>query len=226
MVDTIAIIPAKGRSTRVPNKNLRNFHQGQSLLDVKIEQCKAAKTFDAIYVSSDSEEARHAAQRHGVEFLLRDDRFCLDETPWNEVLAGILHQLPHNKDAWISLCPPTTPIFNGYGKAMETLREQSQYDSLMAVTRMQHYFLGPDMLPLNFQFGVWFSSSQNLRPIYQMNCALWIAKKGTMLTNRFQIGDHPYFMEISAIEGTDIDTLEEFELAQLIYSKRHGAPQK
>ena len=41
-----------------------------------------------------------------------------------------------------------------------------------------------------------------------------------MLANRFQIGDRPFFMETSMIDGIDIDTLEEFELAQLLYAKR------
>lgn len=216
----IAIIPAKGHSGRVPQKNFRPFHDDQSLLDLKIKQCRRSEVFDAIYVSSDVETVQLTAQNNNVDFLLRDPRFCLDETPWSETLCGILKQIPEPDSTLVAWCPPTSPIFDRFYDAVKTLAENSEYDSLMTVTRMQHYFLGPDLLPLNFQFGVWASFSQKLRPIYQMNCALWLAPKALMMANRFQTGDSPYFMETGATEGIDIDTMEEFELAQIIYSRK------
>lgn len=216
----VAIIPAKGHSTRVLGKNFRPFFDDASLVDIKIRQCKDARVFDTIYVSSDVESGQVAAESQGVRFLLRDSRLCLDETPWSEVLIGVLHQLPEDDDVMVAWCPPTSPLFARYAEAIRVLKEQPEHDSLMTVTKLQHYFLGPDLLPLNFQFGVWASFSQKLRPLYQMNCALWLAPKRLMLANRFQIGDLPFFMETSMIDGTDIDTLEEFELAQLLYSKR------
>lgn len=222
MTRTVALIPAKGSSSRVPEKNFRPFHGGASLVDVKIEQCKASGAFDAVYVSSDVERVGAIAERGGAEFLLRDRRLCLDETPWNEVLIGVLKQIPVDDDTLIAWCPPTSPIFARFADAVRTLGEQTEHDSLMTVTRLQHYFLGPDHLPLNFQFGVWANFSQKLRPLYQMNCALWLARKGSMIANRFQVGDRPYFMETSVVEGADIDTMEEFELAQVLYDQKFG----
>lgn len=219
----VAIIPAKGRSTRVLDKNFRPFIGEHSLVDVKIQQCKSADVFDAIYVSSDVESGRIAAERQAVDFLLRDPRFCLDETPWHEVLAGLLYQLPEGDDVLVAICPPTTPLFTGYDEAVRLLQNNTEHDSVVTVTKLQHYFLGPDLLPLNFQFGVWLNASQTLKPLYQMNCALWLAPKRLMLANRFQIGDRPFFMETSMTSGVDIDTPEEFEHAQLLYAK-HLSP--
>jgi len=216
----VAIIPAKGYSTRVPEKNFRPFADGLSLVDIKIQQCMDSGIFDAIYVTSDVEQGRIAAESHEVRFLQRDPRLCLNETPWSDVVTGVLHQLPEEDDVWVAWCLPTSPLFARYDEAVRVLREQSDYDSLTTVTKQQHYFLGPDLLPLNFQFGVWLSSSQRIRPLYHVNCALWLAPKNLMLANRFQIGDRPFFMETSMIDGIDIDTLEEFELAQLLYAKR------
>ncbi|WP_188396535.1 acylneuraminate cytidylyltransferase family protein [Oxalicibacterium flavum] len=219
---TIAIIPTKGNSRRVPEKNFRLFEGGMSLLEIKVRQCLASNVFDAVYVSSDSEKGRLIAEKFGANFLHRPTRLCLDETPWSEVLTGVLQQLPEDDETLVAWCPPTSPLFSRYDEAVQQLSDQSEHDSLMTVTRFQHYFLGPDMLPLNFQFGVWASFSQKLRPLYQMNCALWLASKKSMLINRFQTGDNPYFMETSMIEGTDIDTMEEFELAQLLYTARNS----
>lgn len=216
----VAIIPAKGHSTRVPEKNFRPFYQDQSLVDIKIRQCKESGIFDSIFLSSDDERGRSAAESQEVNFLKRDPRLCLDETPWSEVLTGVLQQLPENDDVWVAWCPPTSPLFTRYAEAVRLLQQNDSNDSLMSVTKLQHFFLGPDLLPLNFQFGVWASFSQKLRPLYQMNCALWLAPKRLMLANRFQTGDRPFFMETTMVEGVDIDTIEEFKLAQLLYANR------
>lgn len=220
---TIAVVPAKGFSGRVENKNFRSFYGGRALLDIKIEQCKKSGVFDAIYISSDDARADIIAQQHNVNFVLRDEKLCLDETPWSEVLCGILNKIPESDDALVAWCPPTSPIFTRYAEAVKFLSEQSLHDSLMTVTPLKHYFLGADFIPLNFQFGVWASYSQKLKPIYQMNCALWLAPKGKMLANRFQTGDSPFFMELTATEGVDIDTMEEFELAQWYYEREFGS---
>lgn len=216
-----AIIPAKSQSSRVANKNFREFHEGLSLLEIKIDQCQQAGVFDAIYVSSDSERAAAIAEAYGVSFLPRDRRLCLDSTPWAEVLTGVLESVPLDDSALIAWSPVTSPVFDRYGDALEFLRNSSG-DSLMTVTRIQHYLLNSDFLPLNFQFGVWASYSQCLKPVYQMNCALWLATKGKMIRNRFQTGDSPVYLELPFAEGIDIDTPEEFELAQYLYAKRFG----
>lgn len=216
----VAVIPAKGHSTRVPEKNFRVFFEEQSLVDIKIRQCKESGVFDAIYVSSEDEKGRIAADSHGVCFLKRAPRLCLNETPWSEVVTEILKQLPEDDDVHVAWCLPTSPLFARYREAIAILQESPEYDSLTTVTKQQHYYLGPDLLPINFQFGVWLSSSQKLRPLYHVNCALWIAPKGLMLANRFQIGDRPFFMETTMVEGVDIDTIEEFKLAQLLYANR------
>ena len=217
MRNVVALIPAKANSTRVPNKNFRDFHNSKSLLEVKIEQCLASNVFESIYISSDSLEARKIAEKMGVKFLLRDPRLCLDETPWSEVLCGILNDLPIASSDLVAWSPLTTPLFNRFAEAISLVKNNQEHDSLLTVTRLQHYFLNADYIPMNFQYGVWASYSQKIKPIYQMNCALWLATKGAMLQNRFQIGDKPIHMETTLTEGLDIDTLEEFELAKVIY---------
>lgn len=216
----VAVIPAKSTSNRVPNKNFRSFYNEESLLKIKIRQCLDSGVFDHVYVSSDTDEARVIAEELGAEFVLRERRLCLDETPWSEVLVGVLNSLPVDESVFIAWAPLTSPLFDAFEEAFECVMKSDDFDSVMTVTKLQHYFLNPDRIPLNFQFGVWASYSQKIKPIYQMNCALWLAKKGDMIRNRFQIGDKPFYMETSQIEGVDIDTMDEFEIAQLLYARK------
>ena len=218
-MNIVCVIPAKSNSSRVPNKNFRDFFDEKSLLQIKIEQCLSGDIFSNIYISSDSLEAEKIARDYGVNFIERDIKLCKDETPWSEVLTGVLKQVPVDDETYIAWSPLTSPLFQRYQDAVTILDENPEYDSVMTVTPMKHYFLNADKLPMNFQYGVWASYSQNIRAIYQMNCALWLAKKKSMIQNRFQIGDNPFYMETTVTEGVDIDTMEEFELAQMLYGK-------
>ncbi|HEY6916058.1 MAG TPA: hypothetical protein VI381_00285, partial [Allosphingosinicella sp.] len=122
----VALIPAKARSGRLPEKNFRPFVGGKSLLEIKIEQCLASGAFDCIYVSSDSEAAAGPAARHDVQFILRDPRFARDDLPWSEALAGMLDELPVKDDSYVAIVPVTTPLFHRFEDALALLGEDGR----------------------------------------------------------------------------------------------------
>ena len=221
---TIAFIPAKGYSSRVPEKNFRPFHQGLSLLEIKIAQCQQSGAFDAIYVSSDDERAREMAKRMGATFVLRDAKLCLDSTPWYEVLLGVLDSLPENDDVWVVWCPVTSPLFCRYAEVMQSLQEKlaDGINSIATVTPLKHYYLNDHFVPLTHRWGVWHAYSQKIPPIYQLNLACIVSQKKEMKFCQYQIGSNPDFFLTQVWEGLDIDTLEEFELAQWYYARIFG----
>jgi N-acylneuraminate cytidylyltransferase len=218
----VALIPVKSNSSRVPNKNFRNFYSYKSLLEIKIEQCLKSGIFDTVFVSSDSEEAEIISNNCGAVFLKREMRLCMDKTPWNEVLEGILTSVPVENKIFIAWCPVTSPLFSRFDEMVEKLYANVENDSIFTITPFKHYFLNADYIPINHQWGPWHAYSQGMRPLYQMNLACLIAKKETMIRNQYQIGNKPIFFETSMIEGLDIDTMEEFELTQILYTHFHG----
>lgn len=213
----VALIPVKGTSTRVPHKNFRPFYNDKSLLEIKLDQCIKSNIFDEIYVSSDSPHAKLIAQRYGATFLLRDQQLCRDDTPWGDVLEGILNSIPDKNETFVAWCPVTSPLFSRFKEIVEELEKKADHDSVVTVTPLNHYFLNADFIPINHQWGPWHAYSQGMRPIYQMNLACILAQKALMIRNRYQIGNYPLFFTTSAIEGIDIDTMEEFEMAALMY---------
>jgi pseudaminic acid cytidylyltransferase len=66
---TICVIPAKGRSTRLPGKNIRLFH-GKPIIEYTIEAAIESGCFDSVIVSSDTAEIWDIAEkrrRHGLQ---------------------------------------------------------------------------------------------------------------------------------------------------------------
>ena len=66
----VVIIPAKGGSSRLPNKNMLLVN-GKPMLDFTIAEAKASKKVDSIYVSTDSETIAKHAKSLGVEIVMR-----------------------------------------------------------------------------------------------------------------------------------------------------------
>ena len=66
----IAIIPAKGESSRLPNKNMQKVH-GKPLIYYAIEDAKESKLIESIYVSTDSDEIEGYARSLGINVIRR-----------------------------------------------------------------------------------------------------------------------------------------------------------
>lgn len=68
--NVIAIIPARGGSKRIPNKNVRDF-AGKPMIAHSIEAARACGLFDRILVSTDSDQIAEVASALGAEVPFR-----------------------------------------------------------------------------------------------------------------------------------------------------------
>ena len=62
----VAIIPARGGSKRIPNKNIKSF-AGKPIIAYSIEAAKLSGVFDRIVVSTDSEKIAEVAREYDAE---------------------------------------------------------------------------------------------------------------------------------------------------------------
>jgi pseudaminic acid cytidylyltransferase len=86
----IAIIPARGGSKRIPNKNTKSF-AGQPIISYSIKAAQDCDLFDRIIVSTDSEEIAEVAKTWGAEVpFIRPSELADDFTG---TVAVLLHAL-------------------------------------------------------------------------------------------------------------------------------------
>jgi pseudaminic acid cytidylyltransferase len=89
----VAVIPARGGSKRIPNKNIKLF-AGKPIIAYSIEAARLAGIFDRILVSTDSETIARVANQCGAEVpFLRPAELADDHTPTAPVVAHTLHWL-------------------------------------------------------------------------------------------------------------------------------------
>jgi pseudaminic acid cytidylyltransferase len=83
----IAIIPAKSYSSRLPNKNIKNFF-GKPIIYYAINKALKSKCFKKIFVSTDSEKIRSLSIKYGANKLeLRNKKYAKDQTTLIDLLS-------------------------------------------------------------------------------------------------------------------------------------------
>lgn len=92
----IALIPARGGSKRIPNKNIKLF-AGRPLIAYPIDAAKKSGLFDRIIVSTDSNEIAEIAREAGAETpFVRPPELADDFTPTIPVIKHAIRWLNSN----------------------------------------------------------------------------------------------------------------------------------
>ena len=212
------IIPARANSKRLPGKNMRMLG-GIPLIGYSIEFALNSFLSDSVWVNSNDQEVLNYAQRMGVKTLERPNHLATDYTATVEVMKFHLKYFEENNiecDA-IILLQPTSP-FRQPGLIEKAIFEfeKSKRDSLATFS-----FLGKKIgliennayQPVNYTPG---QRSQDLSPMYYENGLLYITKSSSIL-NGVVIDSNVYPFICEGVESSiDIDTLEDFILAELI----------
>lgn len=111
-MSTLAIIPARGQSKRVPRKNLRHF-LGTPLVSWSVRFALNYPRFDRVVVSTDSEEIAEVARLEGVEVpYLRPPELATDVAGSTETAIHVLNREAETGRVYdtVALLQPTSPV--------------------------------------------------------------------------------------------------------------------
>jgi len=218
---TIAIIPARGGSKRLPNKNLLSLGGIPLIVHSILYAQKNGAIIDDIYVSTDDETIRKIALHHGAKVIDRPENLSGDFETTVTALKHVIESITIAiENLNIVLLQPTNPLRpdNLLKEAFEMYRKQN-YDSLFTVTR-NHQKLGKiinnKFVPFNYTIG---QRSQDLEPLYFENGLLYISKAKLILENKI-LSESAFPMIVNHIfTNVDIDTQEDLDYAEYLLKK-------
>jgi CMP-N-acetylneuraminic acid synthetase len=95
----VIVIPAKGASTRLPNKNMAPIN-GRPMIDYAIDDALASKRASAVYVSTDDDAIAAHAKTRGVPVIRRPEMLG-GEVPIIEVYRHALANMPDGNRATV-----------------------------------------------------------------------------------------------------------------------------
>ena len=219
MTKTIAIIPARGGSKRLPNKNIQLLG-GIPLIAHSILFAQQHNFIAEVYVSTDDAAIKKVALHYGALVIDRPAELSGDLEPTVSALKHVLETIDEDVEN-VVLLQATNPL-----RPEKMLAEAFQIfqanncDSLFTVSQNQHK-LGKinhnKFQPFNYAIG---QRSQDLEPLYYENGLLYITKSN-LIKKDIIISENAYPYQINHIFATvDIDTQEDFEYAAYLYSKK------
>jgi len=219
---TIAIIPARGGSKRLPNKNI-TLLGGIPLIAHSINYAKE-NHIDKIVVSTDDDLIKEIALQYGAELMDRPKDLATDTSPTIDTLKQVMENVSGNYD-YVVVLQPTNPLRPKklLQEALEHLKKGNS-DSLITVTRNEQKFgkiINDKFVPYNYAMGL---RSQELEPLYYENGLLYIAKTQLILEGRLLGENHIPFTVNHPYAKVDIDTQEDFDYAEYLFDKGSNSP--
>lgn len=210
----VAFLPAKGSSTRIPNKNL-SLLDGKPLFLHTLEKLMLCDFIDEVFLDTESDEIINAASEIPCKLLRRDPLLASNTTDGNSLFMNQVKSI--DADIYIQILG-TSPFINikTIKKGVEILTsDNSIYDSVVLV-RNEKKYLWEDGIPKYNTESI--PNSVDIKPTTTETMGLYIVKRNTALETRRRIGKTPFLLEASAIEAVDVNWAEDFELANLIAS--------
>lgn len=224
MGHVLALVPARGGSKSMPDKNMRPL-AGRTLLEYAAEAAAASGVVDRSVLSTDSERIAAEGRRAGLEVpFLRPAALAGDDTPMLPVIEHALDALEH--DGWaaevVLLLQPTSPLRRPehIRDAVRQLRD-SGADSVVTVVELPRHF-SPDyvmrvddgrLVPFLAEGGS-VTRRQDARPAFVRDGTVYAFWSRTVRETRSIYGRDCRPLVLSARDSMTIDTPDDWNEAE------------
>lgn len=220
----LAIIPARGGSKRIPNKNIKDF-LGKPIIAYTIEKAFKSNLFDKIMVSTDSIKIKTVAQKYGAEVpFLRSDKNADDFASTYDVIKEVIDEFKARDQYFDIVCClyPTNPFLNviNLSKGLEKLKKEN-LDSVFSITKFtfpiqRAFLLKNDKVrprePENF-----CKRSQDLEETFQDAAHFYWVKTSVLNQFNSMLTKNTGGVLIENIAVQDIDRKTDWKIAEFKY---------
>ena len=209
----VGFVPSKLNSQRVPGKNIRNL-AGVPLVNYVLRTLNEVKSIDeTIIFASEPSITEYLQKGLCYKFLKRPEYLDTQEAKVQDFISEFLKVEPADI---ITLLHITSPFIKA-----ETISDciqqvaSGKFDSAFAAVTLNKFcwFKGQ---PLNYSLEQPTPRTQDLEPVLVEQSGLYVFRRELFERSGQRISAKPYIRNVDEIEGHDIDTPEDFELAEMI----------
>ena len=223
----LAIIPARGGSKAIPQKNSKLL-AGKPLIAYTINEALKSKYLNRVIVSTDDNKISEISKKYGAEVIKRPDILSGDKSKGFDAILNVIDTLKKEKyvpDAVVWL-QPTSPlrIVEDIDNAVRIFLKRSK-ESVISVCEAKSSAVywsfkikGEHLKPV-FNKKYLDMRRQELNNIYIPNGAIYISSTKNLLKYKsfYCKSILPYIMLPE--RSIDIDEESDFELAEIIIGK-------
>jgi CMP-N,N'-diacetyllegionaminic acid synthase len=226
-MNAVALVPARAGSQRVPGKNVRPL-AGHPLIAYTLAAALESELFDAVVVSTDSEEIAAVARDYGAETpVLRPSELATATSPDIEWIRHLLAHLEAEGRTYeiFSLLRPTSPFRQAatIRRAMDALLAHPEADSIRAVELCRQHpgkmwvldggYMKPLLESPAGEVPYHSRQYQSLPPVYAQNSSLEIARTRIVEENEIA-GSLVLPFVCDGAEGFSIDYPSDWDAAE------------
>ncbi len=226
-MSNIAIITARGGSKRIPRKNIKEF-MGKPMLGYAIDAAINSGIFDAVMVSTDSEEIADVAKQYGAEVpFMRSEKTASDSATTFDALDEVINEYKKLGKEYNTLCCiyPCVPFLKS-----ETLKNAFQkmqgHDAVIPVCK----YPVPIEWAMKIENGILIPNdrdaqnmrSQDIEPKYFDVGMFYFCKTNAMYQYNSLTPEDTAAFVIDEKECQDIDTPEDWAMAEMKYKVMHN----
>lgn len=221
---SIAIIPARGGSKRIPRKNIKEFC-GKPIIAYSIEAAIKSEIFDEIIVSTDCEEIKEISLQYNASVpFMRSSENSNDTASSSDVIVEVIDNYEKmNKTFDTVMCLyPTAPFITEkkIKKAFDIFVE-SKASTMVSVVKysfppQRSFSIKNEKIKINCPQYI-ESRSQDLEDIYHDAGQLYFADVQYYKINKRFYSENTVPFVLNEMEVQDIDTFTDWSIAELKY---------
>ncbi|MCB9094302.1 MAG: acylneuraminate cytidylyltransferase family protein [Halobacteriovoraceae bacterium] len=231
--EVLAIIPARGGSKGIKNKNLYPLC-GQPLIQYTLDAAKKSKLITRTILSTDDEQIRKFCLERGIEIpFMRPVELADDLTPMIDVLLYTVEKLAENenyKPDYILLLQPTSPLRTSehIDEALTKLLN-SDADSVVSVEGVPHRFSPESVMVEEGEYlkpYLPIEEKKNLRQLKKgyfarNGAAIYAFSYHTLVEKNSIYGEKILSLKMDRKSSIDIDDILDIEIAEFFLSQKN-----
>ena len=211
------IIPARGGSKRIPQKNLVNLN-GKPLIAYAITS--SLKVTDEVYVSTNCPKIEKTSIDYGAKVIRRPTVISTDYCKTNSAIEHFLNTL--DDVVFFACVQVTTPLMEWqYIKKGFDKIHSNKFDSVVSVCESTKFYWTADGKPMNFSV-THRNRTQDMEKHYEENGAFYITTKESFVANQSLFGGRVGFVDTPNIMSLEIDNIEDLHIVSAIQKVRQG----
>lgn len=222
----LVVIPARGGSKGIPRKNLR-LMDNKPLISYSIGVAKASQYVDDVVVTTDDSQIALIAEKFGASVVRRSEELSTDDTLLDPVIHDAMIQkekLALDEYDIVITLQPTSPLIKTatLDKAIEKF-EDFGIDSVISVVDDRHLSWGYDENNQRyFPNYIERLNRDDLPKSYRETGAI-LATRRSFVKENSRLGSNIDIIEISREESVNIETYEDWWLAENYLKKKRIA---
>lgn len=207
----VAFLPAKGSSARIANKNTRIFN-GEPFFAFTLKKLLKCDFIDTVYIDSEDDEILKVGERLGAQPMRRDPALANNATDGNRLFMNEVEQV--EADIYVqALCTSPFVMIETIRKAVDILRTDNRYDSVVLGRSEKVYEWQGNKPSYDIEN---IPNSVDLPDRVSEAMSLYVIRSEAAKQTRRRIGNAPCLITGTPIELIDVNTPEEFALAEIV----------